>query len=96
MHVSTFDEPDTVWRQRSADLSWREIDGEVIVLDLKSANYLRLNSTGAKLWTRLETGATVGQLVEVLQDGFGRTPQEAMGDTVDFLTACEQQGLIEA
>jgi hypothetical protein len=69
MHVSTFDEPDTVWRQRSADLSWREIDGEVIVLDLKSANYLRLNSTGAKLWTRLETGATVGQLARCSKTG---------------------------
>jgi hypothetical protein len=85
-----------LWLQRGDDMSWREIDGEVIVLDLKSATYLRLNPSGALLWRRLDTGATGPDLSKVLADEFGLPADQAHHEVVAFLDSCLSKDLIKA
>jgi hypothetical protein len=93
--VPAGDAPRTVWRQRSDDLSWKEIDSEVIVLDLRSANYLRLNATGSLLWTRLGGGAGAAELAETLVATFGVDAGRANDDVDGFIARCSSLGLIE-
>ncbi len=50
-------------RLREQGLNWREIDGEVVVLDVERSHYLNLNATGAVLWLMLAAGTTEPQLV---------------------------------
>ena len=39
-------------------VEWREIDGEVVVLDTEASKYLAGNRTAAALWSKLAAGAT--------------------------------------
>ena len=50
-------------RLRTEDLSWREIDDEVIAVDVETSTYLGANKTGTLLWRRLgDGGATREEL----------------------------------
>ena len=89
------DNGNVTWRQRGGDLSWREIDEEVIILDLRSATYLKLNPAGAVLWKRLEPGATLGQLTVTLAEQFGLVSEVAHGDAAAFLEVCASKGIVE-
>jgi hypothetical protein len=85
-----------MWRQRENDLSWREIDEEVVILDLRTATYLRLNAAGAVLWGLLEPGATVTQMAGALADRFGLDSNRARDDVAAFVESCATTGLVEA
>jgi hypothetical protein len=89
------EDEDQVWERRSAGISWREVDDEVIVLNLKDDSYLRLNPAGAALWAGLELGATTGQLAEILSHRFGIGIDQARTEAFAFLQDCEKNGLIE-
>jgi hypothetical protein len=82
-------------RLRAADLEWRELDGEVVVLDVRSARYLSVNDTGAALWPLLERGTTAAALSAELQDHFGVAPAEAERDVEAFLSRLEELALVE-
>jgi hypothetical protein len=83
-----------IWTQRGDDMSWREIDDEVIVLDLRSATYLRLNPSGAVLWQQLEPGASEPELVNVLADRFELPVQQATEEVVAFIDSCLEKDII--
>jgi hypothetical protein len=87
-------ESNEIWRHREQDLSWREIDDEVILLDLRNAQYLQLNPTGAVLWKRLAKGATVSDLAECLQQHYSLDASRASSDAVAFVTSCVQKQLL--
>jgi hypothetical protein len=38
---------------RDADLEWREVEGDLVVLDLRESRYLAINRTGRALWAAL-------------------------------------------
>jgi Coenzyme PQQ synthesis protein D (PqqD) len=85
---------DTVLRLRQEGLSWREIDGEVVVLDIERSHYLNLNPTGCVLWLRLADGATETQLVEKLMEEFDVDEPTARDDVAAFVASCWENGLL--
>ena len=54
-------------RIRSRELEWREIEGEIVAVDLEKSTYLGLNETGTVLWAALAQGATLEELAARLQ-----------------------------
>ena len=42
-----------------ADLDWREVEGELVALDLRESRYLAVNRTGQVLWAALATAQRV-------------------------------------
>jgi hypothetical protein len=84
-----------VWTPRTDDLAWREIDDEVILLDLRSAEYLRLNESGSLLWMLLQPGRTAGQLAESLAERFDLSDEQAVTDVAGFLESCGTKGLLQ-
>jgi hypothetical protein len=83
------------WKQRTQDLSWREMDDQAIILDLRSASYLRLNGSALTLWERLEDAATLAELATTLSQRFDVTAEVANRDATEFLTAALSAGLVE-
>jgi hypothetical protein len=75
-------------------LTWREIDGEIVILDLAASKYLSLNGTGALLWTALADGADDDQLIAVLTDRFEIDAETAGRDVSAFLQRCVALGLV--
>jgi hypothetical protein len=73
-------------RLRADDLSWREIDDEVIAVDVETSTYLGTNQAGALLWERLANGgATPQQLADVLVEAYGIDAERARVDVEAFV-----------
>lgn len=87
---------ETRFKLRGEELAWREVDDEIVVLDLRSSRYLSVNSSGAVLWPHLADGATETQLVGVLVDRFDIDADTASKDVGHFLQMCRQRDLVDA
>ncbi len=86
--------PETRLRLREADVDWREVEGELVVLDLRESRYLAINRTGQVLWTALATGATKDVLIERLIEAFGIDRARAVADVEAFTSELESRGLL--
>jgi hypothetical protein len=75
-------------------VSWREVDGEVLVLDLAASRYLSTNAAGALLWQHLAAGATREELVAALVEEFAIGRDRAFADVDAFLDTMSSQGLL--
>jgi hypothetical protein len=85
---------ETKLRVRSANLSWQQVDDEIVILDLTTSRYLSLNGTAVRLWRRLVDGAGVNELVADLRDEFDVSDAQAGADVVAFLEQCRELGLV--
>ncbi len=81
---------------RTQDISWREVDDEIIVLDLRSSLYHSIDSVGAFLWQQLERGVTFDELVKVLREEYDVAEETAVTDVQAFLGSLEDLGLLES
>jgi hypothetical protein len=82
-------------RLRTADLHWREIDGEVIALEARGSTYLATNPAGAVLWQALVDGATRDGLADALVAAYGIDRGRALADVDAYLAELAAQGLLE-
>lgn len=85
---------ETTLRLRDEGLNWREIDGEVVALDVERLHYLNLNATGCVLWLMLAEGATKPQLVAKLRQEFDVDEPTAQHDVEAFITSCRENDLL--
>jgi hypothetical protein len=83
------------FRLRTDGIAWHEIDGQVVLLDLRSSLYVSINASGSVLWKLLLDGSTRADLVAELQRRFHIDEATATGDVDAFLASCEQRGLVE-
>ena len=74
--------------------TWRELDGQVVILEGSSAVYFAVEGSGGILWKRLAEGATQDQLVAELVGTFDIPSDRAAGDVKEFLDSCQESGLI--
>jgi len=75
-------------------LIWREVDGQVIVLDMGSSSYLAINDSGAELWKAIAAGATRLELVEHLCRTYELDEQTAMRDVDAFVSTMQAHELL--
>lgn len=78
-----------------SDIEWRSIEGEVIVLDLRSSTYLAVNQSGAELWPLMVDGASRRALMARLMEKFDLNEQGATDDTDAFLSMLGAHGLLD-
>jgi hypothetical protein len=86
--------PEIRLRLRDGDLDWREVEGELVALDLRESRYLAVNRTGQVLWAALADGATPAELVERLVEAFGIERARAKDDVDAFTAELESRGLL--
>ena len=82
-------------RLRTDGLAWREIDGEMVAVDVRSSNYLGANPAGLLLWRALAEGATRDELVARLVEAFEVEPDRAGTDVDSFLSTLADRDLLE-
>lgn len=83
-------------RLRSSDLTWREIDGDLVILDLRSSTYLTTNTSGAVLMKQLTEDRTSAQLIQAMVDAFGISESQAEEDVRSFVDTLDRSGLLES
>ena len=76
-------------------LEWREVEGEIVALDLDQSVYLAANVSGALLWRTLGEGTTRTELVNRLAETYSLPAAEAERDVSAFLARLDECGYLE-
>lgn len=86
---------DVVVQIRKKSVTWRDVDGAIIALDLSSSTYLTTNRTGRVLWNAMVEGATIPELIHLLTSSFGISEDRAKADVGVFLRLLDANNLCE-
>jgi hypothetical protein len=81
------------WRKRQQIID-RDLDGEAVLLDLKTGVYYSLNEVGAEVWRLLGGGADESEIAEAIASAYEVTLEEAAGDISELITDLSSEGLI--
>ena len=79
---------------REEHLEFREIEGEVVALDLKNSTYIGINQSGGELWPLLRAGTDEEALVAHLVGEFGISVEVATKDVRAFIEELRSRGLL--
>jgi hypothetical protein len=79
---------------RDGELEWREVEGEIVALDLRASTYLSVNKAGTALWPHLTSGASRDELVTALTSRYDVDVEAATRDVDAFVQALEAKGLL--
>jgi hypothetical protein len=79
---------------RSSGLSWRQLDDNIMLLDIATSSYLSITGAGSVIWVALVAGSTVDQLVTTVLDEFDVDHATAAADVTAFLADLEARGLL--
>jgi hypothetical protein len=80
----------------SADVIFRDLEGEAVLLDLASGRYFGLNPVGTRVWTLLASGATVDAAIAALAAEFDADAGQIARDVEALLTEMIARGLVTA
>jgi PqqD family protein of HPr-rel-A system len=78
------------------DVLVTELEGEAVVLDVRTGRYFTANRSGAVLLRRLRDGATRDALVAALVAAFGVDEAAARRDALAWLARLADRGLVVA
>jgi hypothetical protein len=77
-------------------ITWREVDGETLLLDKRRSTYLSVNGTATVLWRLLAAGTSESALVDALVAGFDVDATLAAADVETFLADCRARGYLRS
>lgn len=80
--------------RRSESAMARELDGEVVILDIPSGRYFAINDVGALIWDRLEHDTDRTSLVDAVTAEFHVDTGTAAADIDALLTDLIDAGLV--
>ena len=82
-------------RIRDGAVEWREVEDEIVALDVRSRTYIAVNRAGAALWPAIVRGADREELADRLVERFGVSTEQASADVDTFLAELREHDLLE-
>lgn len=82
-------------RLREDEVVWQDVDDDLVVLDLRSSTYFKVNGTGALLWDLLREPTTRQDLVAALVSRYGIDEGRAASDVDAFIQSLNQRKLLD-
>lgn len=81
--------------KRRADLSFRDVDGETVVLDRRLGKVHQLNRTASYVWQRCDGRTEVGEIVASLARSYGVEPGDVEADVAAVMAQFAELRLLE-
>jgi hypothetical protein len=78
----------------SPDALSRELEGEILVLDLRTSQYFGMTGTAARIWQLLEAGETREPILAALGTEFEGQPGAIAADYDAFVADLIERGLL--
>jgi hypothetical protein len=72
----------------------RELDGEVVLLDLSNEEYYSLNDVGSRVWELMDGERTVTVIVDAVVAEYEVERAEVEADVLALLGALADEGLV--
>jgi len=76
------------------DVVWRDINGEIVVLNCDSGNYYLLNKTGSLIWKLIERNTTQNEVVKKIKQKYKVSQSQAAKDVGTLINHLKQESLI--
>lgn len=86
-------QPDRVPR-RAANASWRDIGGEMVILDTEGRVLRGLNATGGTAWKLADGSRTIADIARAIANETGADELRVQGDVVAFFEKLRAAGLL--
>jgi hypothetical protein len=74
---------------------WRDVGGDVVVLNVEAGVYFGIDGSGSQMWRELAEHGSVEKTLESLQQQFDVEPDELRHDLDDLLDKLVQKGLVQ-
>jgi hypothetical protein len=79
---------------RSSDAIAKELDGELVLLDLQSGTYFGLNEVGSRIWELMESPVSVADINTKLLEEFEVSDEVLSADVDAFLGVLHEKKLL--
>jgi Coenzyme PQQ synthesis protein D (PqqD) len=86
--------PNSRFRVNSPRVVHETIDGEVVMINLDTGCYYSLDNVGAAIWNRLDSGASLGEMVAWLASSYPSDRQEVEAAVEQLVTELQSEELI--
>jgi len=73
---------------------YRIIEGEAILVNVKSGEVIHLNEVGAAIWSFLEAEKKISQVVNHICENFEIDEKTTREDTLEFIQSLLDNGLV--
>jgi hypothetical protein len=77
------------------DISWRQVDDEIIILNLDSGDYFSLNKTGGYIFLAINNNQPLESLLKEQREEFNKPTEELRKDINDLLQELLENKIIE-
>jgi hypothetical protein len=81
------------WTQ-SPEVLFREVDGEAVLLDLKTEQYHGLNSVGTRIWKLLAEDGALSTVYARLMDEYDVDGARLQADLLKLVEELAQRGMV--
>jgi len=78
----------------SDDVLFQELQGEAVLLNLKTGVYLGLNQIGTRIWELLQQDGSLSKTVEVLLQEYDVSRDQLTQDLLDLVAQMGKQALL--
>ena len=83
------------YRVNRPDIVYESFDEEIVIINLDTGNYYSLGGAGTDIWSYIEGSASVLEIVQRLENGYGDSGSNGIGDAVgQFIEELESEGLV--
>lgn len=73
----------------------REVEGEIVFLNVESEEYFELDAVGTEMWRQLTGGGTIRQTFERLLESYEVEPERLRADLETLIGRLRDAGLLE-
>ncbi|MFH1904698.1 MAG: PqqD family protein [bacterium] len=75
-------------------VAWRDLDGEAVILDLKTDTYFSLDEIGTQIWNRMIEKSEIKDIVSLITREYDVPAKEAERDAKELISSLKKTGLI--
>jgi hypothetical protein len=76
------------------DVSWRDIAGEVVAVNVRTGDYFAFNEVGRRVWLGLADGVSLAETAARIAGEYDVTEAQAFADARRFVEALSEKALI--
>lgn len=76
-------------------ITWRVVEGTVVILNLESGLYYTLNEVGTKIWELLSKGHNLDEIAELIQGEFEVSKPLVSKDIDSLVNELKEEGLLK-
>jgi hypothetical protein len=76
------------------DVLFQELQGEAVLLNLKTGVYLGLNRIGTRIWQLLQEDGALSRVMDVMLQEYDVTQEKLAKDLLNLIGQMEKQGLV--